>query len=197
MREKWIIFGASGQILLAIGNIMILVISSSYAGFTQFVNLSSLATAILAISFALIMISMMELYETHGHNGLGEIGALSGLLFALLHSYLCVEAPLGMYYLWGYTYIYISEQFFYPNTLGLIIIFLGYMIYGIALGCVGGFFVAYRRFFSNRVLWIATGMVYAIAGLFSVTLLLTDPTYFLSPVAGIMGAICFIVSKPK
>jgi hypothetical protein len=197
MHQKEIVLGGFGQILLALGNILILVISAYSPRYTDFINLNSLNAAVLVISFALILISMIGVYEINRHNALGEVGAAFGILFAVIYALLFLGAPLQDYYSREYTYVYISEQEFFPSSIGFLMLDICYVLYGIAALYIGAFYVTHRGLYSRSRLWATAGATYMIAGVLSISIILVYLTYILSLVAGIIGATCFLASKPK
>jgi hypothetical protein len=192
-----IVLGAIGQIVLAVGALSVIIISSLYINFTPFVDLNSLNALIIAGSFVLIMISTVKLYDEYGYSLVGSVGTFFGLLSAYVTSYIYLEAFLGINYAGGFTFRYYSEDVYFINGAGVVLSFGSDLLLGFALVLIGAFFVEHSRFFSLHALWVATGIVYFVTGILLVSFILGELAYAMIIIAAIMGTVSFLVSRPK
>ena len=201
MLAKQIFAGAIGQVGLAVSSILALEIKTSYLNltiaFTDFIFFNLIYTDIIIVSFVLILASTARLSHTSRSGSVGTVAVAFGIITGLIDLILFTEGLLGMNWVWGYTYMVITEYFFVENQTGLILILATELTYGIALGFLGGFFLSYRKSFSPTLVWTATGIVYLAAAVFQISFLFTDPVYPLVIIAGIAGAVSLLLGKRR
>jgi hypothetical protein len=70
-------------------------------------------------------------------------------------------------------------------------------VLGLALFAIGVFYIGQRRRITPRILWIATGVLFLVGGVFGLSVLASFVTFLLLVPVGIMGALCFAISKRK
>jgi hypothetical protein len=197
MFAKEMVAGAIGQIGIAIAIAFFIIIEYSYIGFTDFMFLSIIDTDILIISFVIHLAATTGVPRKSRASSSGTGGVAFGILTGFIYLALYVEGLLGKNWVYGYTYLYRYESYWYPTVAGLFLMFLSYLTFGVALAALGAFFLSCRKSFTPSQIWAAAGIAYLAAGVFQLTLLITDPSYMILVAAGIIGATCFLISKPK
>jgi hypothetical protein len=197
MLTKEMIAGAIGQIGIAISSAFLLILAGSNVDFTYFMFLSIIDTDILIVSFIFLLVATVGIPRKFRGSSMGILAALLGIPTGFILLAIYIEGILGMNYLLGYTYIYYSESIWYPNVVGLTLIFISDFFFGCALLALGGFFLSCRASFVPSLAWVVTGIAYLAAAVFQISLLLVTPSYMILVVAGIIGAFCMLISRPK
>jgi hypothetical protein len=108
-----------------------------------------------------------------------------------------VLAPEAMLYIPGTTFVYVSDYSYFADLSALVFTAVGSFFQGLMMMSIGGFFFSYRRHLKPSALWLATGVLFFIGGIISFTVLLPVIAFSLLIISGIMGALCFLLSKPK
>jgi hypothetical protein len=202
MGEKEFVAGGAGQILLAVAQgisllFMPFLLLSFFYYYSSFSFITDIVTYSIFLAFAILLLATMpKAARRFNGNQVGTVGAIFGLIAAVMGIVYDILSVMGVTWTYfsywnGYSYTYYS----YLNNLGLIMLILIEVFVGLTMVLLGSFFIVYRKYLSDGGLWLATGIIYIIAGAFDFTVVLTIVGTILTIVSAIMGAVCFFGSR--
>jgi hypothetical protein len=198
MLTKDMAAGAIGQIGIAVARAaFLLIVEGSNVGFAYFMFLNIIDSDILITSFVLLLVAAASLPRKFRGSSWGILSVILGIATGLILLALYAEGIMGMNYVPGYTFVYVSEYLYAPNVVGYALILISDFTFGFSLAALGGFFLSCRRSLAPSQLWIATGIAYFAAAVFQISLIITEPSYIILIGAGIIGAACMLISKPR
>jgi hypothetical protein len=185
MLTKEMIAGAIGQIGIAISSAFLLILPSNVA-FTYFMFLNIVDTDILIVSFIFLLVATVGIPRKFHASSIGILAVVLGIATGFILLALYIGGTLDMNYLLGWKYV-----------VGLTLIFISDFFFGLALLALGGFFLSCRVSFVPSLAWVVTGLAYLAAAVFQISLLVVTPSYMILVVAGIIGAFCMLISRPR
>lgn len=195
MAEKGNISGAVSQLLLGVFAFLAIVQNLLGLSFTVFISLGVGLYAILLVSAVLFMFYTRRASLSLKRDPMGTLGTIFGTFTALAGLFLCVVAYSAVNGVLWTTYFYFSEYLYVPNPTGQFLIMAIDFLLGCTMVSIGLFLVDGRSALLLDSFWPATGTVYIVGGI--LFLLMTVLAYAVAIAAGIMGAVCLLVSKPR
>jgi hypothetical protein len=150
---------------------------------TEFILLGIVAYLLFSVFAALFLVSATKMRSQLGGSSVGVLGALFGLAAGIVA--LIVNLVFGKV---GYHYVY--------APLGMTFLLWGpiLVLTGLTMVLIGASLITHRQRYSPSRLWIATGVLYVVAGSFEFTIFLSIIGDILMIISGILGAMCLFTS---
>jgi hypothetical protein len=198
MIDREMLEGVVSQIMLITAGTLILLPDALYAiGYSTFV-LTGLWAYIAYLLFVIFFITgERRVCTSFTYNPSGDIAAILAFIVVGIGMMVYALAPGALTYIPGTTFTYVSEDVYFPTLSGLFFTTIGSFFQGLMMMSMGGFFSSYRAHLKPGALWLATGIVFFVGGLVSFTMLLPVIAFAFLTVSALMGALCFLLGKPK